>query len=555
MQKSLPHPFPPLCHLFILALSCCIAAHTSARTVRIHIVGEVVRPGTYALSPRAPLSQALRTAGGITPYGSVRHIRLLRGDSVIDRPDLYRQRFDSLPLRTPEWHHGDVLIIGTYEARVSLSGSVRRPGTYDILPHETLSRLLHFAGGLTEKGKHTIVKRLRTQDGFRTLSDLSPSACDTALLHDGDVIHVDSRATRRARLVSVSGAVKRPGFYEWNESTTLHQALNQAGGPTEEADLRHVIITRRGDRHEPRRLAANLQHEDTDTLLRAEDAVYVPRRDGAWTRRTVSIGSGVFRPGNYAYAQGMTAADLLALAGGLRPEAQASRFALSRRLEEAQREHPSDTLAQYFILPLADTLLSTLQLHPYDDLQFLADRHLRPSGRCYVAGAVKFGGFHAWHQGLTAAGAVRAAGGLTPEACNHPAVLRGGKVIGLDNAASPFLLADGDTLLIPSTPRIVSLIGAVQQPGTLISHKAGAHRSYYIGMAGGLCEDADPSRAYGISVNGRAFRLRRHTPIPPGTTIVVPAAHSSAADEELSEEEIGQAVRFMILYTTRLILK
>jgi protein involved in polysaccharide export with SLBB domain len=59
------------------------------RTVRVYVVGEVSEPGAYDISSLSTPLNALVSAGGITPRGSLRSLKHYRGRQLIEEVDAY----------------------------------------------------------------------------------------------------------------------------------------------------------------------------------------------------------------------------------------------------------------------------------------------------------------------------------------------------------------------------------------------------------------------------------------------------------------------------------
>lgn len=59
------------------------------RSIKVHIVGEAVAPGTYTLPSVATLFNALYAAGGANDIGSLRTIRLFRNNKEVTSLDVY----------------------------------------------------------------------------------------------------------------------------------------------------------------------------------------------------------------------------------------------------------------------------------------------------------------------------------------------------------------------------------------------------------------------------------------------------------------------------------
>ena len=87
------------------------------------------------------------------------------------------------------------------------------------------------------------------------------------------------------------------------------------------------------------------------------------------------------------------------------------------------------------------------------------------------------------------------------------------------------ILADGDSIHIPTKDLTVKVTGAVVVPST-VQYKKGAKVGYYIGLVGGLKPTADREKIRVIFPNGFVKNATRKfwfdPPIPPGSTIEVP---------------------------------
>ena len=102
------------------------ATLTNIRSIRVTLVGEVVRPGTYTISSLASAFNALYLAGGPNPEtGSFRKINVIRGNRVVRTVDLYdfilrADQRDNIRLQDQ-----DVIRVADYETHVELTGQVR----------------------------------------------------------------------------------------------------------------------------------------------------------------------------------------------------------------------------------------------------------------------------------------------------------------------------------------------------------------------------------------------------------------------------------------------
>ncbi len=114
--------------------------------------------------------------------------------------------------------------------------------------------------------------------------------------------------------VYVSGEVKNPGLYDWNEGDDFSTLLTKAGGATPEAALSKVMILTPGGARRTLDLRPSQQREHkTALMLETSDFVVVPRNENR-----VLLMEAVPKPGFYTIPEDgpLTLWGALALAGG-----------------------------------------------------------------------------------------------------------------------------------------------------------------------------------------------------------------------------------------------
>ncbi len=87
-----------------------------AKTLSVSILGEVGRPGQYALEPGVSVLHALATAGGFTPYASRDSVYVLRREAPGAEPLRIRFRYHELihvegPSAQFQLRAGDALVV------------------------------------------------------------------------------------------------------------------------------------------------------------------------------------------------------------------------------------------------------------------------------------------------------------------------------------------------------------------------------------------------------------------------------------------------------------
>jgi polysaccharide export outer membrane protein len=128
-------------------------------------------------------------------------------------------------------------------------GEVNKPGLYVLPGQTTLLSLLSEAGGLTKNaGDKAIIKRKKNptdeEESVMTV-DLKKliEKGDTSL--DIQIMEGDSIYIPKAGLFYVTGEVKKPDAYKYEEGTTVIKAITMGGGFTDKAAKGRVKIIRK----------------------------------------------------------------------------------------------------------------------------------------------------------------------------------------------------------------------------------------------------------------------------------------------------------------------
>jgi protein involved in polysaccharide export with SLBB domain len=353
------------------------AVSSGARTV--FVMGEVFKPGAYEIEPGVSFLDVLANAGGPTRFAETRQIRILRADGKSTPFDL--QAFSengagSLPGIEP----GDAVLVPEKadmnekswlkvpsSRAVRIIGAVERPGRYEWSDEMNLLDLLAHAGGPRAQADTAHLQILSARDGssMRTIEfDLKRylakgdvagpmprvNAGDTIVLPElpQDVNDARSQWTRLAsdRAIYIIGQVGAPGRYAFEEGFSFVDVLTAAEGPTRDADLRTVRVTRRenGNTHVFQvNLSSYLETGDRSLLpeVQSGDVIYIPDLKRDWLEiskeSTVRVLGAVGAPGRYRYDESMTILDLLAEAGGPTTSALQDRILVVTRTNDDQK--------------------------------------------------------------------------------------------------------------------------------------------------------------------------------------------------------------------------
>ena len=199
--------------------------------------------------------------------------------------------------------------------RISLLGAVRTQGGIDLKEGMTLAEALAAGGGPTPEADLRHVTISRADGSVRTVDLASAETTGrvdrTVVLQPGDIVVVPEGPPST---VLVLGAVAKPGPYPLPREARLLDAIGQAGGMTEKADLRRVMLARSGV---PGGQTLDLQplfgngHPELNVKLQPGDTIFV-----AETARQISVLGNVSKPDLYPLKPNERVLDALVAAGG-----------------------------------------------------------------------------------------------------------------------------------------------------------------------------------------------------------------------------------------------
>lgn len=548
------------------------------RTIQVNVLGEVATPGTYRLSSFATVFHALYRAGGVTPIGGLRDIRIMRGDHEVARVDVYDLLMKGKQNDDIRLEEGDVIIVPPYELLVEISGNVKRPMHYEMKSGESLGKLMEYAGGFTGDAYRDEVRVIRESGREYQIYNVREPNYASWNLEDGDAVTVGSVLDRFANRVEVRGAVYREGMYELGDEVhTVRGLIERAEGLKGDAFPGRALLLREREDLTLEMVAVDLagvmSGAAPDIELQRNDVLVIPSIHELEERGALTISGEVARPGTYPYAENMTIEDLVVQAGGLLDGASTARIDVSRRIKDPKSLTPSSELGKIYSFSLKDGLIVDgepgFTLMPYDIVEVRRSPAYRPQERVTLDGEVVFsGGYTLIKKNERLSDLVKRAGGLTSDAYAHGARLirrmndeeravrettlrmalqnqeSGDSLavnklqlssyytvgIELDKAlAEPgsdydMVLREGDRLVIPQYVSTVSISGEVMYPNTVL-YLQGKNLKYYVGQAGGYGLRAKKSRAYVIYMNGTVTRVRslRKARIEPGCQIIIPS--------------------------------
>ena len=209
----------------------------------------------------------------------------------IEAAGLSKSGLEELVAQRLEEHVRDpqvTIFVREYESKkVSVSGAVKRPGTYEMLGPKTLLELISMAGGLDQDyGEEIVIFRPNGGASTERISinleglvyDADPHL--NVVLAPSDIIYVPSLKKIR---IFVGGAVRLPSQYDVprDQPVTVLRAITLAGGTTDRAAEKKVQIIRNHPNGTRTSFVVNLKKvrrgEEEDPILKPDDVVVVPQ--------------------------------------------------------------------------------------------------------------------------------------------------------------------------------------------------------------------------------------------------------------------------------------
>lgn len=569
----------------------------NTRTIQINIMGEVVQPGTYALSAFSTVFHALYRAGGVNDIGSLRNVQLVRNGKKIAAVDVYDFIMQGKIKDDIRLQEGDVIIVPAYDMLVKMSGNVKRPMRFEMKKDETLAALIKYAGGFNADAYSKSVRMVR-QNGMeyevKTVDEMDYSVCQ---LRDGDVVTVGAILNRFTNKVEIKGAVYRPDIYALDgKVNTVRALIEKAQGLMDDAFTNRAVLQRQRDDLTSEIVSVDVKALMDGTIpdipLRKNDILYIPSIHDLQDLGSVIIYGEVAKPDSYPYADNMTLEDLIIQAGGLKEAASTVRVDVSRRIKDTKSVNSTDSIGQMFSFALKDGFVIDGQpgfvLQPYDQVFVRRSPGYQTQQNVSIQGEVIFGGTYTLtSKAERLSDLVKKAGGVT-----NSAYVRGAKLIRVANdeekkrmqdvvklmgrelgenaidslglqvdnqfsvgidleaaLANPggdadLVLREGDVLNIPEYVNTVKINGAVMMPNT-VSYRKGEKVSYYLSQAGGYSQHAKKSKKFIIYMNGQVAKVKGSgkDQIEPGCEIIVP-------NKKQSKTNIGDILGYATSFTS-----
>jgi len=481
--------------------------------LQIALEGGVNRVGVFEVKSTETIQHALDYAGGLRGNAFKGRITGTRYTDVEKSViDVAKDQFSNFRLL-----HGDSLYIDTvvdkFSNRVYITGAVFKPGAYSLDQGMDVKSLIAKAQGLKEDAFLNVANMVRLRDDYTkeyvtlNLRDVISGNSRVQLKRE-DSVNVESILNLRDSVtVYITGPVKNPGIFRYEDSLTLNGLILKAGGLSENASALKIEVGRRAKGVQVVDKGAktseifyidiekDLTYKEKEFILQPFDVVNIKRDPTKVNQLTVSVEGEVFLVGDYTLENPEERlSSVINRAGGLLPYAdpQGVRLIRIKLLKDTA-----------FIKLLARTNIdgSKKNKERSDSSQILDLNQLNSQ--------------------------------TTEVAIDLSKIMRnpGGE-------DDPYL-QNGDRIIVPKIVNTISISGAVLRPVT-VQYESKKNFDYYISSAGGYSRNAYKKRVFIVYSNNRSQRtksflgIRSYPAVRPGSTIFVPM-------EPVKENNFGAA--------------
>lgn len=412
-----------------------------ARSIRVFVLGESNRPGSYTVSGLGSVTTALFASGGVKPIGSLRDIQLKRQGAVVRRIDLYDLLIRGDTSNDAKLLPGDVIFIPPVGATVAVDGEVKRPAIYELRGETNVATVIQLAGGLTPEADNTRVAMVRVNENRqRVVLNVPLAAAEGrgATLRNGDSLRVLRLRPTLDSGVTLDGHVFRPGAVAWREGLRLSDVIASVDELKPNADLGYILIRRElppdrriavlsadlsaalrspGSRADPelaRRDRVMVFDAEAGRRQALEPLLAEIRRQADINRPSeiVRIDGRVKAAGEYPLEPGMRVSDLVRAGGGLQDAAFGGHAELTR-FTTGGDGRKNELIDIDLAAAQSGNPAANIVLQPFDVLNIKEVPEWSVREQITLSGEVRFPGTYPIRRGETLRSVLDRAGGLT----------------------------------------------------------------------------------------------------------------------------------------------
>ena len=503
----------------------------------------VTVPGIYEFKDGENIFSIISYAGGLLPATQLTEVTMTGFDPNTRERTAKNVAWSAL--KNTKLQSGDTIMFrelyNTAENTVTIQGNIKHPATYAYKDGMRLSDILKSEKELLEE---TFIYQavIRRVSGDNNQIETIPiflkeffAGMNDPLLQPKDVINIYKNTN--SQFVDVYGCINKPKHLTYKDGMTLFALM--ADIQFIESDVAEEIAENAEDQSEvPVSLKGTVDKEEvhlsgatenSNKLIPTENvAVEITTKSGDTTVyylydiminsdriksisinsddrvffrtlrdnesiKTVKVSGFVNKPGVYRFVEGKRLADMIKDAGGLNKDADLRGIVFKRaniqgrQVELAVKNNDRDIRLLEGRIASGYKQSKDDQSNKMDMLNLMQSESENMSARYtgQIALNIKDNNLN--------------------------------KIKDIDN----LLLQDGDDIYIPRMATQVSVIGEVYNEQSFI-FQPNTKVKDYVKLVGGYTPNANRFRLYKVGVNGRAVKVRKHTRVAAGDTIVVP---------------------------------
>jgi len=387
------------------------------KSINVFLTGQVNKPGIHLIHPFSDAFTSIVQAGGIKNSGSLRNIQIIRSNQVLATIDFYdffsngTNNFSSIRILD-----GDIIHVPTVEIRNEILGEVVNPGFYELLPSNTVSNLIDYAGGFSAlTSSKAIIYDIKSFDDRSSddnaklgrIIDLKTNMNES--MNNGASIKLLPIADNDVN-VAVFGRVNFPGDYPFFDGVTLKFILDSAGGfddPIFRKTINEQISVLRLDENQFYGKEISINYNESDNfLLEMNDKIFVYENVNYQNSFTYTIEGEVNKPGTYPLKDGLTLNQAVKNAGGITEIGSINSLSVSKpllRLDEEGNQIEDTELVGNIDLEFEITDNNVITVLPKTNV-------IRVDGNVYSPGLIA----HQTGRGMSFSNAIELAGGYKP---------------------------------------------------------------------------------------------------------------------------------------------
>lgn len=541
-----------------------------SRTIRVTILGEVVKQGTYTISAFNTALNALYRAGGLSSIGNLRKIEIKRDGRTVEIIDLYKYLQKDKYADEVYLEDNDYIYVDVYDKIVNAEGMFKRPMYYQLTGDEGLRELIDYAGGPLSNARNSLIhiKTISNESekyidipGREYFDSYKNDVYNDLILKDGDVVSLKPINTGLKNIVNISGSVNYPDEYEVRSGETLSKIIERAGGITSTAYTPRAYILRGSNSIESEAIKIDLRGLENNPSQNIEifagDKIKILSTKDFEQNFTIEILGSVRNPTQIQYVKNLKLKDALLLAGGLKLDAENGRIEISNIVDSVDKYNIESNGSNIKTVSInsnleIDQVSENIILKPLDKVYVRKKVEFIVQEKIQILGEINYSGEYPLIQkNERISSLIKRSGGMKKSAYPEGAKLIrqniGQIVIDLPLILSKtgskydLILKDGDVIIIPTLNDIVSVRGEIQSPINIKFDKNNNSVDYYVASAGGYGENPWKKRINVKYQNGKIkatknfLFFRKYPKVKEGSIVTIPTKPERTSKIKFSE--------------------